>query len=76
MDNKRWWLICDEDVQTIKTALLAPTHEANDYNCEDWPPGKECEGCEGNELRQKALHDLESGLHITNVVPDDWEEKT
>jgi len=52
----KWWLISDEDVQEIRNALTAPTHTANDYNCENWPIGQGCRGCDGDELREKAVH--------------------
>ncbi len=71
----KWWLISDEDVRVIMAALGAPTHEANDFNCEDWPPGNGCDGCKGDELRAKGLHALHSGLHNTESVPDDFKEK-
>lgn len=38
-----------------KPSLSAPTHEANDHNCQDWPPGAGCAGCRGDELRAEAL---------------------
>jgi hypothetical protein len=68
----KWWLISDEDVKEIRSALTAPTHEANDYNCEDWPIGRGCHGCEGDELRQRAIYVLDTGLHIAGVVPVDF----
>ena len=55
-------------------ALNAPTHEANDYNCEDWPekcrgcdcedwpPGKGCRGCAGDEQREQAVKQIEATL--------------
>ncbi len=39
----------------IKEALQAPTHDANDYNCADWPPGEGCSGCKGDEVRRQAI---------------------
>jgi len=70
----KWWLISDEDVVIIRAGLMVATHEANDFNCQDWPPGKGCRGCEGDEKRRIALHSLDSGLHLTDAVPDDWKE--
>jgi len=70
----KWWLISDEDVKLIQEALQAPTHEANDYNCQDWPLGKGCRGCEGDKLRQEAVHILNTSLHTTEVIPKDFEE--
>ena len=43
-------------------ALNAPTHEANDYNCQDWPPGEMCRGCAGDEQREQAVKQIESVL--------------
>ena len=39
----------------IKEALQAPTHDANEYNCADWPPGEGCSGCKGDEVRKQAI---------------------
>lgn len=39
----------------IIEALRAPTHVANDYNCEDWPIGQGCRGCDGDEIRNKMI---------------------
>ena len=38
--------------------LRAPTHAANDHNCEDWPPGQGCRGCDGNELRKAVAGEI------------------
>lgn len=71
----RWWLISDETIQKIQEALKASTHEANDYNCQDHPIGEECRGCIGDGLRKEAIHILDSGLHKTNKIPEDWMEE-
>ena len=72
MSKQKWWLISDEDINVIREALQAPTHEINDYNCPtDWDS---CRGCDGDEQRKKAVHALDSGLHITDVIPDDFKE--
>lgn len=68
---KKWWLISDEDVQKIRDGLMASTHEANDFNCEDWPD-RECRGCVGQRIREAGIYALNTGLHETDVVPDDW----
>jgi hypothetical protein len=74
-DNmSRWYLIQAGDVEKIRAGLLAPTHAANDYNCEDWPIGEGCRGCKGDEQREAAVHTLDSGLHITDAVPADYLE--
>jgi len=44
-----------EIIPHIKEALEAPTHEANDYNCEDWPIGQGCSGCKGDKIREEAI---------------------
>lgn len=69
---KKWFLISDEDIKVIREALLAPTHEANNYNCQDWPPGEGCRGCDGDEQRAKAVYTLDSGLNTTNEIPADF----
>lgn len=68
----KWWLISDDNIAQIRDALTAPTHEANDYNCQDWPPGTRCAGCLGDEKRKAAIYALDTGLHLTNCVPADW----
>lgn len=74
MTKQKWWLISNEDVRKIRSALTAPTHEANDYNCEDWPPGEGCRGCIGDAMRAEGLHALDSGLHVTDAIPDDFKK--
>ena len=69
-----WWLISDEDVDGIRAGLMADTHEATDGNCEDWPIGSGCAGCQGDEARRQALHTLDSGLHVTDAIPGDFED--
>jgi len=72
-EKKKWWLISDEDVQFIRKALRAPTHEDNDFNCPtDIPVMWACDACEGDEMRWKASQLLDSGLHVTDAVPDDF----
>ena len=74
MTLKKWWLISDEDVKKIRSALQAPTHEINNFNC---PTGWDsCDGCDGDEKRHNAIHTLDSGLHKTDCIPDDFKEKT
>ena len=68
----KWWLFSDEARLIVANALRAPTHEANDFNCQDWPPGAGCVGCTGNETRRKALHEMACGLHTTDAVPFDF----
>lgn len=48
--------------QTLLDALKAPTHQPNDSNCEDWPPGSGCDGCQGDALRTQALVSYEERL--------------
>ena len=73
--KEKWWLISDEARQIVEQALMASTHEANSYNCQDWPPGEGCSGCDGDELREKARHELACGLHVTDAIPADYEDK-
>ena len=70
----KWWLVSDEVLMKVRAALTAPTHEENQYNCQDWPPGAGCRGCAGDELRSEALHELACGTHVTEAVPEDWKE--
>lgn len=67
-----WWLISGEDLTFIRAALNAPTHEANCFNCQDWPPGEGCSGCKGDKLRAQAIHRLDTGIHITDAIPADY----
>ena len=46
-DPKKWWLISDENIQSIRKAL-------------------------GDSGHEDTLHGLESGLHKTDEIPDDW----
>ena len=74
-DNRmKWWLISGEDVKVIQEALQTSTHRRNDYNCPDEVYGWEtpCVGCEGDKLRERASYLLETGLHITEAIPDDF----
>ena len=76
MTNSNWWLISKETLETVVAALQAATHEDNDFNCfncQDWPPGSGCAGCQGNDQRRSALHDLESGAHITDAIPKNFQ---
>ena len=70
-----WWLISDEDVKTIRAALEADEHDDNDFNCPSNPymEGK-CTACLGRELRGRAVHSLDTGMHITEAVPADFRE--
>ena len=43
-----------------RMGLEAPTHAANDYNCEDWPIGEGCRGCDGNELRAAIVKEIDA----------------
>ena len=77
MVSKKWWLINDDDVRLIRDSLMSPEHEANDFNCPH--PGddyyaEECSRCLAVKKRGAALHALDSGLHLTNAIPDDWKE--
>ncbi len=65
----KYWLISDSDVDAVQRGLDAATHNSNDANCEDWPPGSGCQGCLGDEERRAARHSLDSGLFSTDVVP-------
>lgn len=53
-DQAKWWLISDEDVQTVRDGL----EEAIDFH--------------PSAQTTRALHTLESGLHVTDAVPDDF----
>ena len=44
-----------EILSRMQEALRASTHDANDYNCADWPPGEGCSGCKGDEVRKQAI---------------------
>jgi len=71
-----YWLISKEDAGIIRQGLLAFTHRKNDFNCpDDYPELGECSGCEGNKLRELALYRLDTGLHLTDVIPADMLEE-
>ncbi len=46
------------EVERLRAGCEAPTHDINDHNCEDWPPGAGCSGCDGDEIRTAALQGL------------------
>jgi hypothetical protein len=60
MDNKNWYLIRGEDVGKLRGALLDATLGT----------------VEANELLQGALHTLDTSLHTTDAVPDDYKCKS
>ncbi|MCX5717270.1 MAG: hypothetical protein NTW44_02965 [Nitrospirae bacterium] len=65
-----WWLISSETVEKVKLALAAPVHDANELNGR----GKgECEACIGDIKRAEASMLMDTGLHITDAVPSDYE---
>ena len=68
-----WWLISDEDCEIVQKALASPSHADNDWNCPDeWT---DCRGCNGQEERQHALMIFDTGLHVTDEVPDDFKDR-
>ena len=44
-------------VDEMAKALAAPTHEANDYNCQEppWDLSQDCPGCTGDAIRHALL---------------------
>ena len=54
-----------EALRKATGALNAPTHEANDLNCQDWPPGEVCRGCAGDDQRELAIKQIEAALSAT-----------
>lgn len=64
-----WWLISSGQAEKIKQALVAPTHEANAYNCDR----QGCLACAGDSKRDEAYILIDTGLHITDIVPSDSE---
>ena len=54
--------LADADAERLANGCSAPTHEANNYNCEEWPPGEACRGCLGNDERKLALAAHEARL--------------
>lgn len=46
--------VAREILPCLREVLLASTHEANDYNCQDWPIGEGCSGCKGDKVRDEA----------------------
>lgn len=75
--NAEWYLICKEGVDIIRKALEAPTHEATPENCNDFDTNSDdpnCPGCIGNHLRKHALHELDTGIHVTTAIPLDYQE--
>lgn len=71
-DCNMWWLISSETVEKVREALAASTHEANAYNCGGEQGGMECVACDGDGKRDEAYMLIDTGLHITDAVPDDY----
>lgn len=69
----RFWLISDEDIEAVRQALMSGSHEAIFVNCEDGANGEPCQGCAGDTMRRDGLHSLDTGLHITDQVPVDYQ---
>ncbi len=66
----KFWLISEEDIGTIREALESKSHAAmKGYNCPDHFPPVACEGCKGQAQRNKAVHDLDTGLHTSDEQP-------
>lgn len=58
MTNARWWLIADETVSELREMLeQAHGNAQTSHEAEFWT---------------RALHTLDSGLHVTEAVPDDF----
>jgi hypothetical protein len=83
MSERKWWLVSDEALKAVQAALEAPTHEKSFDNCENHPRqasrwehvAETCDGCDGDELRVKALHELACGTHETDTVPGDFKKE-
>jgi hypothetical protein len=59
MEPKKWYLISKEDADEIREALELFT---TFYDIDS------------NNVARDALHTLDSGLHATDAVPDDWRD--
>jgi len=62
------YFISRSQLMTIRDALTAPTHEANGYNCQDWPPGQGCCGCDGDERREQAVALIDELIHNVRCI--------
>ena len=70
----RWFLISEEDTQFIRAALEMPEHDDNDFNCPYDPYSNTgCAACAGRKARGEAIHILDTGLHVTDAVPADFQ---
>jgi len=67
-----WWLISSETAEKVKQALAASNHDANTYNCAGEQGGQECIACDGDEKRDEAYMLIDTGLHVTDIVPTDY----
>ena len=52
----------EAELRRSRVGLTAPTHAVNDYNCEDWPIGQGCRGCDGDELREAIVNEIDALL--------------
>ena len=67
----KFWLISEEDIETIREALGSKSHEAMEgFNCPDHFPPVACEGCKGQAQRNHAVMTLDTGQHISDEQPE------
>lgn len=57
----KWWLISDESAAIIRADLVTAIDRAHD--CTDW--------C-GEGILRNTLHELDSGMHVTDAIPSDY----
>lgn len=59
--HEKWWLIREKDIRPAVRLLR----------------GLDIRGGLGFDVHEEirgVLHDLDTGLHVTDAVPDDWKE--
>ena len=69
--KQAWWLIHQDTLDAVRAALEKP------FIGHDWHgihPPSSCRGCQEDEQRRQALHTLDSGCHVTEAIPTDYQD--
>ncbi len=71
MEELQWWLISGKSVEKIQAALQSAIKHIDD-DCGSSRCLCDLRGPFCSQSYSDALHDLDSGLHTTEAIPDDW----
>jgi len=70
----KWWLISDEDIQAVRKALDCAVRR-QDERCAETGCMCDLDGSPHSAFYSDALHALDSGLHETDAVPEDYRQE-